>query len=165
MIRRGLPMHSCHGRGRACPSLPDSFRVVPRLAESSLSLTHLGWLHAWLRVPQTLLPRKGPSTPNPTPCHYMLYTTAPLPIEPSFGGGVVPRDVVARGGRVKWWGPCGCQATRLDEALLGIPSRRTKKCQGERAESPPDSLATQGPTRPKRRPNAPLPGAGRTSNM
>ncbi len=28
---------------------------------------------AWLRVPQTLLPHKGPSTPNPAPCHYISH--------------------------------------------------------------------------------------------
>src|SRR5205807_3674947 len=33
-------------------------------------------------------------------------------VEPSPGGGAGPRPVVARGGRVERWGPCGCQAPR-----------------------------------------------------
>ena len=40
----------------------------------------------------------------------MLYTPAPTPVAPSPGGGVVPRNVVARGGWVDVGGPCGCQA-------------------------------------------------------
>src|SRR6266581_2712098 len=61
--------------------------------------------------------RKGPSTPNLTPCHYMLSIPAPPPAGPSPGGGAGPRPVVARRGRVERWGPCGCQATRLDRAV------------------------------------------------
>src|SRR3989442_536977 len=36
------------------------------------------------RAPGT---HKGPSTPNLTPCHYMLYTPAPTPVAPLPGGG------------------------------------------------------------------------------
>ncbi len=49
---------------------------------------------------------------NRTPCHYMWYTPAPTSVGPSPGRGAVPRHVVARGGRVEWWGPCGCQDSR-----------------------------------------------------
>src|SRR6266566_7327694 len=63
-------------------------------AKPPLSLTVLGWSHAWHpqgpvhsdgrrrhRNYRGLPPgtRKGPSTPNHTPCHYMLYTPAPTP--------------------------------------------------------------------------------------
>src|SRR5207245_9762272 len=42
----------------------------------------------------------------------MLSIPAPTPVGPPSGGGAVPRPVVARGGRVERWGPCGCQAPR-----------------------------------------------------
>ncbi len=57
--------------------------------------------------------RKGPSTPNHAPCHYMLSIPAPTPVRPLSGGGAVPRHVGPRfivgprGGQVERWGPCG----------------------------------------------------------
>ncbi len=77
--------------------------------------------------------RKGPSTPNPTPCHYMLSIPAPTPVGPSPGGGAVSRYVVARGGRAERWGPCGCQAWEPPQ-----------NCRGERSQ-PPSPLRNPGP--------------------
>jgi hypothetical protein len=71
---------------------------------------------AWLRVPQTLLPHKGPPHPLPTPCHYISH-------------GPPPRSCSHRA--IVWWwgsfpkcsgtgrcgvvrGPCGCQASPFD---------------------------------------------------
>src|SRR6266567_5052370 len=50
---------------------------------------------------------QGPIHPSPSPVPLQVVRPAPTP---SPGGGAVPRPVVARGGRVEWWGPCGCQA-------------------------------------------------------
>jgi mycofactocin system glycosyltransferase len=36
--------------------------------------------------------RKGPSTPNHTPCHYMLSIPTPTPVRTLSGGGAVPRQ-------------------------------------------------------------------------
>ncbi len=83
--------------------------ILCKVAYLALSLTDFGVPCAWLRVPQTLLPHKGPSTPNLTPCHYISWTR--------------PTAGVAS----------ACKFTRL-------------------AESPPDSLATQGPIHPQPHP-------------
>jgi len=83
-------------------------------------------------TPGYLSPRqdshKGPSTPNHTPWthdksgSYMLSIPAPTPARPLSGDGAVPRHVVARGGQVERWGPCGCQASRYRSmvALLSL---------------------------------------------
>jgi hypothetical protein len=91
--------------------LPDTFRFALHLAERR----NLGDC-----VPQTLLPHKGPSTPNRTPClisppESSLHLAGPprpepRSIVPSSGAGRSP-NVVARGGRVDVGGPCGCQAS------------------------------------------------------
>jgi len=89
---------------------------------------------------------RGPSTPHPAPCYYIFGWT-PSHIRRWWGErrseARAVRDVVARGGRVERWGPCGCQAPHLDEALLGIPSRRTKKCQGERGDGVPQTTSAK----------------------
>jgi hypothetical protein len=53
--------------------------------------------------------RKGPSTPNPTPCHYISGNRPATRRRPDGRGSRSVRHVVARGGRVERWGPCGCQ--------------------------------------------------------
>jgi hypothetical protein len=64
--------------------------------------------------------RKGPSTPNPTPCHYISPGLRPAQVSTAllFGGGAVSRNVVARGGWVDVGGPCGCQAPAPPGSLV-----------------------------------------------
>jgi len=83
---------------------------------------------------------KGPSTPNPAPCHYI----SPGPPPRSYvhravawwEGGVL-RNVVARGGWEDVGGPCGCQAARHNEARMYLSLGTPKKCQGESPSTPP----------------------------
>src|SRR6266699_3308341 len=77
--------------------------------------------------------RKGPSTPNPTPCHYTSHGPRSRSSCPALRClvGAVSRNVVARGGDVGRWGPCGnpvwgtgnqaCDTDDLATALLSEP--------------------------------------------
>src|SRR5713101_8268344 len=75
--------------GAACVQLAPSrvaccFSLMCLVGAGSESLRWVERREAWLRVPQTLLPHKGPSTPIPvpqtgfpTPCHYISYGPSP----------------------------------------------------------------------------------------
>ncbi len=87
-LAKGRMYDFCLKPGPPLPSLPDTFcnRLVPG--------TH-----------------KGPSAPNPAPCHYISPVPPPrlVPTAPSPVVGRSPKcSGTGRCGVV--WGPCGCQA-------------------------------------------------------
>ncbi len=118
-------------------------------AKPPLSLTVLGWSHAWHpqgpvhsdgrrrhRNYRGLPPgtRKGPSTPQPHPVPLHVVHPCSYPVQPSPGGGAVPRPVVARG-------PCGCQAPRHAARCTLAPKLSGKE--GEAPCTPVMSVAWQ----------------------
>src|SRR6266702_282910 len=107
-------------------TLPDSFGLVPRLAPARAHPPPTSPRATTCCMPGT---RNGPSTPNLTPCHYMLYAWHPQgPIHPQ--PHPVPLHVVhpcshARRAIV-WWrgGSLTCsgagKSTRLNSSHVAI---------------------------------------------
>jgi len=109
----------------------------PWQGQALVPLTVLRWSHAWLRVPQTLLPRKGPSTPNRTPCHYMLSIPAPTPVGLLSGGGAVSPTCSGTGRQGGADGPL-----RVPGLTAPLDAWMPQMCQGESpcvAREPPGS--------------------------
>src|SRR6266699_3103267 len=79
-------------------------RGQPRPGYLPLSPTVLGWSHAWHPQGPIHLPTPPRATTYCTPCSHA--------VEPTPSGGAVPRNVVARGGRVERWALAGARPQR-----------------------------------------------------
>ncbi len=85
------------------------------------------WRTTWLRVPQTLLPHKGPAAPpcRPVPLHFG--GTAPAPDDGAVGtraGRMGRATCSGTGCGVGWMGPCGCQVQGESKS---VKERGTRK--------------------------------------